>query len=136
MLVMLLAAAALAAAPMPVPVDYGAPVAYAESVRIGEAFVREDLADPDSAKFKWPFSFVAFSEKVPMFKRTTGYATCLTYNAKNAYGAYVGYRQYRITIRNGNVIDFAKVSDLRFVPDICKELVDKFGMVAAPVGNP
>lgn len=134
MLVMLLAAAAPTAAP--VPIDYGEPVAYAEGVRIGEAFVREDLADPDSAKFTWPFGVVAFSEKVPMFKRTTGYATCLTYNAKNAYGGYVGYRQYRIMIRDRKVVDFAKVSDLRFVPDICKELVDKFGMVAAPVGNP
>jgi hypothetical protein len=68
------------------------------------------------------------NEKVPLFKRTIGYATCVVINAKNAFGGYVGERTYRIIIRNGAVIDYAPVSDLRFVPDMCKELVEKSGM--------
>jgi len=108
--------------------DYGAAVTYEDGVRIGEAFIKHDLADPYSAHIEWPYEFVPITEKVPMFKRTTGYATCVTVNAKNAYGGYVGERTYRIIIRDGVVIDYARVSDLRFVPDICKELVEEGGM--------
>ena len=108
--------------------DYGTQVSYGDGVRIGEEFIKADLADPDSAKFEWPFQFVPMTEKVPLSKRTTGYATCLRYNAKNLMGGYVGYKQYRIIIRDGTVIDLMPVSDLRFVPDICRELEVKFGM--------
>lgn len=65
------------------------------------------LADPYSAHLEWPYGFVQFDEKVSFFKRTIGYATCVTVNAKNAYGGYVGEREYRIRIRNGAVIDYA-----------------------------
>ena len=108
--------------------DYGAEVRHEDGVKIGEAFIKADLLDPYSAAFEWPNSFVAFDEKVPLFKRTTGYATCFTYNAKNSYGGYTGVRTYRIIIRDNKVIDYAQVSELRFVPDICKELTNKYGV--------
>jgi hypothetical protein len=122
-----LSAAPAMAADAPAP-DYGAPVVYDDGVRIGETFVKKDLLDPYSAKFTWPYLFVPFTEKVPLFRRTTGYATCFTQNAKNAMGGYVGVHTYRIIIRDGNVIDIGMVSDLKMVSDICKELADKFGM--------
>jgi hypothetical protein len=116
--------------------DYGAPPTYDEGVKIGEAFIKHDLADPYSAHIEWPYNFVPIDEKIPFSKRATGYATCVTVNAKNAYGGYIGERQYRIIIRNGSVIDYAQVSDLRFVPDICKELTTKYGMGSAPAPQP
>ncbi|GHH09382.1 hypothetical protein GCM10008023_06000 [Sphingomonas glacialis] len=122
------AAVLLAAQPTPAATDYGAAMRYEDGVKIGEAYIRRNLADPYSAHFEWPNTFVPFTEKVPMFKRTTGYATCLVVNAKNQYGGYVGERTYRIIIRDGKVIDYAPVSELRFVPDICQELATKFGM--------
>ncbi len=126
------AAQAATAVPLQPPADYGANVPYEEGVKIGEAFIKADLADPTSAQFEWPFRFVQFTEKVPLFKRTTGYASCFTYNAKNLMGGYVGAHMYRIIIRDHKVIDYMRVSDLKFVPDICKELTTKFGMGPAP----
>ena len=123
MLPLLLAAAA--------SIDYGVKPTYENAVQIGEAFIKGDLADPYSAHIEWRYDFVPLDEKLPLSKRTTGYATCVTVNAKNAYGGYVGERQYRIIIRNGSVIDYAAVSELRFVPDICKDLI-KAGMGPAP----
>ena len=115
---------------LPSPPDYGPAVSYEDGVKAGEAYIKKELLDPYSAVFEWPYTFVEFDEKVPLFKRTTGYATCFTYNAKNSYGGYIGVHTYRIMIKDGVVIDYAQVSDLRFVPDICKELVNKYGMSA------
>ncbi len=122
------AAQAATAVPLQPPADYGSNVPYEEGVKIGEAFIKADLADPASAQFEWPYRFVQFTEKIPLSKRTTGYASCFTYNAKNTMGGYVD----RIIIRDHKVIDYRRVSDLRFVPDICKELITKFGMGPAP----
>ena len=33
------------------------------------------------------------------------YQTCVTYNAKNSYGAYVGIRDYRFLLKNGAVLN-------------------------------
>lgn len=131
-LVLALSAQTAAAGPLPSPTDYGPNVSYEEGVRLGEAFIKSDLADPSSAQFEWPYRFVQFTEKIPLFKRSTGYASCVSYNAKNAMGGYVGSRMYRVIIRDHKVIDDMPVSNLRFVPDICKELITKFGMGAAP----
>lgn len=114
--------------------DYGVPISYEQGVEIGEKWIKADLLDPYSAHIEWPFSFVQFTEKVPLFKRTTGYATCVRINAKNTYGGYTGEKTYRIIIRNNQVIDYSEVSNLRMVPDICKELVEKYGMI--PVQKP
>jgi len=127
------AAIALMAASEPMaPVDYGSPISYDDAVQVGEKYIKASLLDPYSAHIDWSYNFVPFTEKVPFFKRTTGYASCVTVNAKNAYGGYVGEKTYRIIIRDGRVIDYMPVSDLKFVPDICKELADKYGMSPAP----
>jgi hypothetical protein len=118
------------AAPVTAP-DNGPKPSYEDGVKIGEAFIKHDLADPYSAHIEWPYDFVPINEKVPLSKRTIGYATCVIVNAKNGYGGYIGERQFRIIIRSGTVIDYAPVSDLKFVPDMCKELV-KNGMQPAP----
>jgi hypothetical protein len=116
--------------------DYGTQPSYDEGVKVGEAFIKRDLADPYSAHIEWPYTFVPFDEKVPFFKRTTGYATCVTVNAKNAYGGYVGEQTYRILIRNGTVIEYAEVSHTKLFGDPCKDLVRKFGMAPAPTARP
>lgn len=121
---------ALAQATAPVaPVDYGELVTYEQGTQIGEKWIKSDLLDPYSAHIEWPYNFVPFTERLPLSKRTTGYATCVIVNAKNSYGGYTGEKTYRITIRDHQVIEYIQVSDLRFVPDICKELAAKFGMV-------
>jgi len=81
-------------------IDYGQPVTYEQGIKAGEKAIKADLIDPSSAQIEWPYNFVKFSEKVPLFKRTTGYATCVTVNSKNRLGGYVGSKAYRITIRD------------------------------------
>lgn len=126
---LLLAAAPADAAAKPAPTfDYGQAVTYDQGVKVADDFVKSDLLDPYSAHVEWPFEFVPFTEKLPLSKRITGYATCGTVNAKNAYGAYTGTKQFRVIVRDGKVIDYREVSELRFVPDICKELLTQFGM--------
>jgi hypothetical protein len=109
----------------PTAVDYGTKPTYEEAVKIGEAYIKHNLADPYSAHVEWPYNFVPINEKVPFFARTMGYATCVTVNAKNAYGAYVGEQQYRIIIRNDVVLDYAPA------PYLCAEMASK-GMGPAP----
>lgn len=115
--------------------DFGKQPTYEEAVAIGEKFIKSGLLDPYSAHIDWPFTFVAFTDKLPLMKRVTGYATCVTVNAKNAYGGYVGEMTYRIVIHDDKVVDYMPVSNLRFVPDICKELSTKYGMTSAPAST-
>ncbi|MCW8878873.1 MAG: hypothetical protein OQK04_12170 [Kangiellaceae bacterium] len=37
-----------------------------------------------------------------------GYLVCVTYNAKNSYGAYSGYKTDGLLIKNGEVIQHVK----------------------------
>jgi len=112
--------------------DYGQRPRYSEGTKLAEAYVRDGLVDPASAQFEWPFDFAPMSEKLPLSKRVTGYATCGYYNAKNQLGGYVGRKEIRVIIHNGVVVEVQPVSDLRFVPDICKEMQGTFGMGPAP----
>ena len=116
----------------PAPADYGATITYAEGVRIGEEYMRRNLADPQSAQFTWPYDFIPFTEKIRGYGHATGYATCFTMNAKNRYGGYVGPRQSRIVIRDGKVVDKMDVPELKFVPDPCEELVKGLNLPPAP----
>jgi hypothetical protein len=120
---MLALAGPVMAADVPAP-DYGPTINYEDGVKIGEAYAKSDLLDPYSVVFEWPYKFVQFSYS----KKVYGYASCFTQNAKNAMGGYIGVRMYRIIIRNGAVVENRPVSDLQIVPDICKLLIDKFGM--------
>jgi hypothetical protein len=113
----------------PTAVDYGTKPTYEEAVKIGEAYIKHDLADPYSAHVEWPYDFVPFTEKIPLFKRTTGYVTCGTINAKNQYGGYVGERTFRIIIRDGQVADYVSDTNLNIVPSMCKEIISKYGML-------
>lgn len=128
--VILLAAGATTAS---APLDYGPEISREQAVAVGEAYIKQDLLDPYSAHIEWPFSLVRFTEKLPLSKRVTGYATCVSVNAKNAYGGYTGVKLARIVFRDSKVIDYIEVSELRIVPDFCKNLQKNFGMV--PLGS-
>ena len=46
-----------------------------------EPAIKEELKDPDSAKFDWPYHFS---------RESNGFLTCGYLNAKNSYGGYSG----------------------------------------------
>lgn len=62
------------------------------------------LKDPDSVKYR----SISSPRKTWLGDRINGaqfgYLVCVTYNAKNSFGAYVGYGTDGLLIRNGSVI--------------------------------
>ncbi|WP_157879033.1 hypothetical protein [Pararhodospirillum photometricum] len=64
--------------------------------------VRRDMKDPESVKFK-DVSIVGFED---------GKVVCGKYNAKNSYGAYVGYNKF---VSDGVIVSFYenKISDVQ-----------------------
>ena len=63
-----------------------------------KAYVSSEFKDPDSAKFLDVQLYTSSMELVSATKgpslHTISYAVCGKVNAKNSYGAYVGYRQF------------------------------------------
>ena len=100
------AVAALAGCAVNQPVDwskadYGPyPQDYEQIVK---QHMQERLKDPDSAKYQFPGKPVAGYEHIAG-KTDFGWYLCPLVNAKNSYGAYTGYQQYYIMIKNGIVI--------------------------------
>ena len=68
-----------------------------------ESAIRDDLKDPDSAKF---YDFTSPRKEVMVEKGSFvyGYSTCVYVNAKNSYGGYVGKQLYWAFIRNNQVL--------------------------------
>lgn len=64
------------------------------------------LKDPYSVKYE----SISTPEKYMVANRfegaTFGYLVCVTLNAKNSYGAYIGYETDALIIRNGFVVKY------------------------------
>ena len=84
--------------------DYGSyPANYEDIVK---TFYGNMLKDPDSAQYKnitVPKTFW-LGDRISGSK--FGYLVCATLNAKNSYGAYVGYKTDGLLIRDGAVIQY------------------------------
>lgn len=68
-----------------------------------EGAIRDQLKDPDSAKFSGftePRKEVMVEQKNFVY----GYSTCVFVNAKNSYGGYTGKQLYWAFIRNNKVL--------------------------------
>lgn len=91
-----------------------------------ESTIREQLKDPDSAKFAWPNGFVAGWYQIPFGHRYVGWITCGTMNAKNGYGGYAGSTAVVGIISNGAVIgtdvDEPAYGSRGFVSEACKKI--------------
>jgi hypothetical protein len=88
------------------PLDFGKQPSFSEAVTVGETYVKQRLVDPESARFDWPYNFVADSLKSAFGKRRTGYWTCGYVNARNRMGGYSGRSLLFIMVRDGQVIDY------------------------------
>ncbi|MER2945750.1 hypothetical protein [Serratia bockelmannii] len=88
--------------------DVGAkPSNYKKNV---ENSIREQLKDPDSAKF----SGMTNPRKEVMVVNgdfVYGYSTCVYVNAKNSYGGYVGKQLYWAFLRDNQVLRVTNTSD-------------------------
>jgi len=75
-----------------------------------ENAIREQLKDPDSAKF----SGMTSPRKEVMVENGNfvyGYSTCVYVNAKNSYGGYVGKQLYWAFLRDNQVLRVKNTND-------------------------
>ncbi len=85
--------------------DYGAYPKNYES--IVKSYISSTLKDPFSARFQFKKPFKAYLRNAPVTggePSVFGYMVYANVNAKNSYGAYVGWKPYKVLIRNGNVV--------------------------------
>ncbi|EAP6367367.1 hypothetical protein EI752_27295 [Salmonella enterica] len=68
-----------------------------------EDAIRENLKDPDSAKF-YDFTPPRKEVMVENKKFVYGYSSCVFVNAKNSYGGYTGKKLYWTFIRDNKVL--------------------------------
>lgn len=73
--------------------DIGPEPDYARAKQVVKAWVLQNLKDPDSAKFDW--------RGEGWNKTKKGWVICGRVNAKNSYGGYTGYQQFRMRVVNG-----------------------------------
>jgi hypothetical protein len=74
---------------------------------IAEAYVRDRLVDPDSAKFRWdPRTFTLVK---PVYAGMS--FVCGMVNSRNRFGGYDGYKWFFIAEKNGAVAMFDIDSD-------------------------
>lgn len=109
LLAVLCVVAAVLAAPVVLAQNYSAMVSKAK------AAVSRDFKDPEGSRFR----------DLGIYKSTTGkggFSVCGEVNAKNSYGAYVGYKRFVVAD------DFVQIEDsgeLGLIPSLCHELVRK-----------
>jgi hypothetical protein len=75
-----------------------------------EGAIREQLKDPDSAKFSG-FTTPRREVMVDQRKFIYGYSTCVFVNAKNSYGGYTGKQLYWAFIRDNKVLRIKSTND-------------------------
>ena len=84
--------------------DYGSyPDNYEQIVK---SFYNRTLKDPSTAQYRW----ISSPKTTWLGNRFTGvrygYLVCVTLNAKNSYGAYIGFGTDGFLIRDGSVIEY------------------------------
>jgi hypothetical protein len=79
--------------------------------QIAKDFYGNILKDPSSAQYR----NIAAPKKAWLGDRFNGakygYIVCVTLNAKNSYGAYIGFQTDGLLIRNGVVIQYVAKGD-------------------------
>ncbi len=89
--------------------NYGRDMRPEECIALTEKAVGYSLKDPNSAQFRHAGPCVkGYFNSVPVLglKAAFGWLQVGEVNGKNAYGGYVGFRQYQALIRDGIVIRY------------------------------
>lgn len=89
--------------------DYGQDMAPSECIAIAERLVADKLKDPSSAQFRNSSTcFKGHWGANPFLGMKTefGWMQMGEVNGKNSFGGYVGFRPYRVLIKNGRAIRY------------------------------
>lgn len=86
--------------------DYGHEVLPKDCVAIAEQTISKNLKDPLSVQFRHNQCSKGYWNSVPIMGLSAefGYLQQGEANAKNSFGAYVGFRPYKVLIKNGYAI--------------------------------
>ncbi|KQZ77886.1 hypothetical protein ASD55_17730 [Rhodanobacter sp. Root561] len=109
LLMLLTSCASLPSPQQAAAADYGSyPSNYEQVVK---AYYDNTLKDPSSAQYR----DIALPKQFWLGNRFTGaqygYMVCVTLNAKNSYGAYIGFQTDGLLIRDGVVIQYVPKGD-------------------------
>ncbi len=98
------------ASPAPTPVelasaDYGASISQDEAVAKAKQFFSRYLKDSFSAQYEWGKVDQGWLRHAPIHGGVVvyGYILDVNVNAKNAFGAYTGWKPYRFAFKNGGI---------------------------------
>ena len=89
--------------------DYGSPMSAAACTSLAETHIKGTLKDPFSAQFVHGQPCYRGAMKQSLLKGGAwlfGYLQEGTVNAKNSYGGYVGFRQYKALMRGNMVVNY------------------------------
>jgi hypothetical protein len=88
-------------------------------VEITKHYYFDHLRDPDSALYESISTPQKFWYGNKIDGASYGYLVCVTYNAKNRYGGYVGYKTEGLILRDGKVAYFLKKGQLDSGKPVC-----------------
>lgn len=80
----------------------------------GEAAVKAQLVDPNSAEFEWPYGFILGTWKPFLAKRVTGYWTCGRVNARNRMGGYAGSAVFVVVLSEDGDARFVDIAEGKY----------------------
>lgn len=95
--------------------EYGSPISQQEAEAKASAFLKQHLKDPDSAKIEWGTVQKGWMREAPIHggQLRFGYILTANINAKNSFGAYIGYKPYQFIFLNGSVVSVYAQQELR-----------------------
>lgn len=101
---------AVSAAP-PTPPEPVSHPDWADAAENTVQALRKSFLDPSSATIEWVSGFKWGYRKPVIGKRTFGWIACGNYNAKNAYGGYVGNRGFDVVLTPDGSIGIYQFGD-------------------------
>lgn len=88
--------------------NYGREIPAAECVSVAERVIANSLKDPSSAQFRHAQCYQGYWGSAPILGMGVqfGWIQIGEVNGKNSYGGYVGFRPYKVLIRDGEAIRY------------------------------
>lgn len=101
--------------------DFGGKLYPSRAEKIVEGYFSSTLRDPASVQYK-DMSLHKTYERLGS-KWVFGYVICVSVNAKNAFGGYVGYKRYGLFTRNEKLLEVSSDDQntrLPWIDSTCK----------------
>lgn len=131
--VITMAGALIAAAPI-TQADVGPAPSWEAAVAAGDAAIKAQMTDPDSAKIEWPYNFIGGTLKARFGKRRAGYWTCGYVNGRNLSNGMAGRRFFLIMINSGAVtsLEIGEADGLDSPGQTCPDAIKRGLLPPAP----